>query len=506
VAASHTVPHSPVVSQIPRHGVLCLYGFGIRMRMQCGHLEIEDGVGMERRKFRLPRVGHGLKRLVCISEDGFCTLAALSWLSEIGVPFVMLDRRGKVRFVTGPTAPTDARLRRTQALALQNGVGLKISRTLIDAKLEGQERVVREQIKDAVTADVIARFRLSDLPKAETFERIRTIEAHSAVAYFSAMRDISVMWPKADLRKIPAAWCSVGSRQSPLSGGPRLAVTAFHAIENYLAAVIESESRLAITALGLLPDLGLGLHKDRANRDSLVFDACEPVRPQLESWLIRWICTEPLQRRDFIERPSGNVRLTSSFAAKLSETAPTWGRLLAPWVELIAGELWSASASKGEKMLLASRLTQRNRRAVKGSEVPAVALPKPEHLCSCGARIRAAKKLCLKCWKEATHANFATGRKIANTPESLARRAATQRQQQAANRAFSVSDLPAWLTTRDAYVKQVLPALASVAKSQIRSALGVSEPYSSDIQSGKRIPARRHWQTLAELVGVSAKV
>jgi len=64
------------------------------------------------------------------------------------------------------------------------------------------------------------------------------------------------------------------------------------------------------------------------------------------------------------------------------------------------------------------------------------------------------------------------------------------------------SALPAWLT-RDTYVKRVVPALASVAKSQIRSALGVSEPYSSDIRAGKRIPHPRHWETLAQLVAGS---
>jgi hypothetical protein len=37
----------------------------------------------------------------------------------------------------------------------------------------------------------------------------------------------------------------------------------------------------------------------------------------------------------------------------------------------------------------------------------------------------------------------------------------------------------------------------------IRKALGVSEPYSSGIQAGKRIPRPRHWQVLAQLVGVS---
>src|SRR5262249_32959401 len=157
-----------------------------------------------------------------------------------------------------------------------NGVGLKICCALIDAKLEGQERVIREQLKDAATADVISRFRSHDLPLAETFERIRTIEAHAAVRYFAALRDIPVIWPKADLKRIPDRYRTVGSRQSPLSGGPRLAVTPFHAMENFCAGLIESESRQAMSALGLLPDLGLGLHADRANRDSLVFDVCEP--------------------------------------------------------------------------------------------------------------------------------------------------------------------------------------------------------------------------------------
>jgi hypothetical protein len=49
----------------------------------------------------------------------------------------------------------------------------------------------------------------------------------------------------------------------------------------------------------------------------------------------------------------------------------------------------------------------------------------------------------------------------------------------------------------------VLPALAHVPKSEIRKALGVSEPYSAWIKSGRRIPHERHWITLAQLAGVS---
>jgi hypothetical protein len=125
MAASVNVSQSPLSSKSPisKSGVLTLHGFGVRMRIQSGHLEIEDGIERERRHIRIARVGHGLRRLVCISEDGFATLSALKWLADVGASFLMLNRSGKVLLVTGPTAPSDSRLRRAQALAFGNVVG-----------------------------------------------------------------------------------------------------------------------------------------------------------------------------------------------------------------------------------------------------------------------------------------------------------------------------------------------------------------------------------------------
>src|SRR5207302_8397869 len=150
MAASQNLSQSQVSGKSPisKSGVLTIHGFGIRVRVHSGHLEIEDGIGPERRKLRFARVGHGLKRLVLIGSDGFITLEALHWLSAQDVAFVMLERDGKVFCLTGPVRPSDARLRRAQGLAHQNGKALEISRELIRAKLEGQERVVREQLKD----------------------------------------------------------------------------------------------------------------------------------------------------------------------------------------------------------------------------------------------------------------------------------------------------------------------------------------------------------------------
>jgi CRISPR-associated endonuclease Cas1 len=492
-------------SAIPKSGVLTLQGFGLCIRAQSGHLEIEDGIGPDRRKIRLARVGHGLKRLVCISEDGFTTLSALKWLADVGVSFVMLNRDGKVLFVTGPTAPNDARLRRAQALAFGNVVGLEISRRLIYAKLEGQELAVREGIQDFICAQQISDFR-EKLATADSPVAIRLIEAHAAVAYFTAWRNVPVVWPKADLLRIPEHWRTVGSRHSPLSGGPRLAITPVHAILNYCFALLESESRRAIAALGLDPGLGLGLHTDTPNRDSLALDVLEPVRPQVEKWVLHWITREPLRRSDFFETTTGNCRLISSFCARLSETAPTWGKLVAPWAEYVARTLWASTSPAKSERKLSTPLTQQHRRAAKGrAPLPKVSAPKPERLCrGCGKRIEGDSKHCKKCDVQiATErmVNIArVGRVAGHTPEAIAKEAATHRKHAQARAAWNPSMQPAWLTEQ-VFSEKIQPALANATATKIAKTIGVTRQYAASIRGGYR-PHPRHWQTLAALVGV----
>jgi CRISPR-associated endonuclease Cas1 len=322
MAASSTLTQQNISrkSPISKSGVLTIHGFGVRVRIQSGHLEIEDGIGSERRSFRLPRVGHGLKRLVCVSEDGFVTLSALKWMSDQKASFTMLDRCGKIALVTGPTAPSDARLRRAQALAQQNGKALEISRELMRAKLEGQERVVAEQLKHPGTANAIARLR-EQLFKAGDLRTVRYLEAEAARRYWNAWSEVPVLFPRKDVKHVPDLWLRFGARHSPLTGGPRLAINPPNAILNYCFALGESESRRALCACGL--DSGLAfIHADTGARNSLALDLLETIRPSIEAWLLNWITREPLRRSDFFETGSGNCRLTSRMCSQLAFAAP----------------------------------------------------------------------------------------------------------------------------------------------------------------------------------------
>ena len=121
----------------PLHGVVTLFGYGISVTVDRGHLMLKDGIGGIRREGRLPRVGHGLRRLVVIGSDGMVSLAALRWLADQDAAFVMLERDGSVLVTTGPVRPSDSRLRRAQALAYQSGIALRIVRELISRKIDG---------------------------------------------------------------------------------------------------------------------------------------------------------------------------------------------------------------------------------------------------------------------------------------------------------------------------------------------------------------------------------
>src|SRR5438552_2988674 len=126
MAATKTVPQFQQSHNCltPRHGVVTLSGYGIQVRIDRGHLLLEDGIGADRHQARFPRVGHGLKRLVVIGSDGMVSLSALRWLADQDAAFVMLERDGSVLVTTGPVRSSDARLRRAQAIAPQSGAAL----------------------------------------------------------------------------------------------------------------------------------------------------------------------------------------------------------------------------------------------------------------------------------------------------------------------------------------------------------------------------------------------
>ncbi len=494
MAACQTVPQSlqrcNFTEIIPRQGVVTLFGYGINVHVDRGHLTIRDGIGTQQRFARFPRVGHRLKRLVVIGSDGLVSLAALRWLADQGAAFVMLDRFGEVLATTGPVHPSDARLRRAQSLAEDSGSAMRIAVELIKRKLLAQERLVREQFQDTASAEIIANQRHT-LTRADSKEDIRRYEAYGALAYWRAWHDLPIQFSQSDSQRVPAHWQVFGSRVSPLTKSPRLAVNPPNAMLNYLYAILESEARLAISALGLDPGIGV-LHSDTRTRDSLACDLMEPVRPQVDDFLLDRLRCAPLQRKWFFEERNGNCRLTGEFAAQLSESSKLWKQALGPFAEWMLRTLWSSS-STSKIEVPATRLTQDRKREAKG--IPTQSLADPAST-------------------DRTMASTAPSNNVQIVPKwarlhrfdpvAQSRRAESQRRQAAARKSWNPSEKPDWLDEHF-YKEKVLSQLSRVTVRTIMLALSISEPYAIRIRSGQCIPHPRHWLTLANLAGFRAQ-
>ena len=520
MAATKTVAQATILSNqdeqgysatlpiTPRHGVITLYGYGISARVENGHLALQDGVGTERRAGRFSRLDHGIHRLVVIGSDGAVSLSALRWLADQKAAFVMLDRDGTVLLTTGPVVASDARMRRAQALLGDSEASVSIARELIARKLKGQEYVAREKLKSVAVADAIAEC-WTELAEAFTLQKVKTQESRAAKLYWSAWRDLLVAFPTRDLLKIPEHWKTFGMRNGIISASPRYACTPGNAMLNYLYAVLESETRLTVVALGLDPGFGL-IHVDSANRDSLVYDLMEPIRPKVDAMLADWLLTKPLKREWFFEQRDGICRLMPALVSQLSESAKIWELETAPLAEWYAAAVCSASRPQ-TRLGPGSRITRANWKVSQGlgqaKHLNIAEVPQPDNLCkTCGAVISRYHSYCTGCAVDESKASAAEkarkARITAHTPEAAAKRRESMRRRFVAEQSWNPADLPGWLTN-EVYATQILPELCRIPKPIIAEALGISLGYVAQLRTGIYIPHKRFWKPLADLTGIA---
>jgi hypothetical protein len=93
------------------------------------------------------------------------------------------------------------------------------------------------------------------------------------------------------------------------------------------------------------------------------------------------------------------------------------------------------------------------------------------------------------------------GRVSGHSPDGRKRQAEKQRRHAAELNVWNPSNQPSWLT-EEFYREKIQPRLAGITVRVIASTIGVSEPYAALIRAGRYLPHPRHWEVLAQLVGV----
>jgi CRISPR/Cas system-associated endonuclease Cas1 len=122
---------------------------------------------------------------------------------------------------------------------------------------------------------------------------------------------------------VPAHWLCFEGRRSVLGSANqnRKAERCLTAIQNYLYAVAEAEAVLACQVVGL--DAGLGLiHSQAKSRQSLALDLIEPIRPQIDAFVLDLLERRTFRKVEFTETADGQCRLKAPLTHELAETVP----------------------------------------------------------------------------------------------------------------------------------------------------------------------------------------
>jgi CRISPR-associated endonuclease Cas1 len=497
-------------SSAVREGICVVDGYGLRVAVERRHLVIADGIGRARRLRRFARGDKSLRKVVVIGNSGTISLDALRWLADVKVPLVHIDLEGRVLAVSGVEGTDSPALRRAQALAMEHPGGLEIVQGLIASKLQGQLRVASGLLGDPKATAVIEAA-LEDLEGAQSLSEVLSAEAIAASAYWPAWVDVPVRFAKADQASIPSRWLTVGQRSSPLSESARSAAAPAHAILNYCYALLAAEARIACLTMGLDPGLGI-LHADKANRDSLVADLMEPVRPEVDTFLLELLDQRTFRACDFSETRSGVCRVLAPLTHELAESASRWSRVVGAVTEQVASDLAKMSAGKVRRV--STPITQRSRAAARrqsfGHETPKPPRSrKVTPTCrSCGAPTpRSGYLYCDECRPERKALALAAlqeARRVAQsrrkqegrdspwTEEALAkqRSAMTRRNREAREWKAAGGEQQ----DPSVFIKEILPLIQPLSTSLLTRATGLSRNYCLDVRAGKYVPHPRHWE------------
>lgn len=506
----------------PRKGVVVVTGFGVKVYVERGSLIVEDGVGFRRRKGQFYRANNGIDRLVLIGHSGSITLEALRWLNDVGAAIVQLDTDGTVVLTSIATALNDSRLRRAQAIAATNHVGLEIVKDLLRAKIGAQCQVL-SRFDDTDQVRLHIQEHIDSLSNYSDSHSLMVVEAQAALAYWSGWKAVQIQFARKDEPRVPDHWKRFETRRSPLTGNPRLAGTPINSMLNYLYGMLETEVRLATLTIGLDPGMGL-LHNDQRSRDSFVFDVIEPLRPMIDEYLLDLLQRRVFKRTDFHETRQGVIRIMPELAAVFAEFGPEMAKLVKPVVEQVAQRL----AETDSKPFAIPTLLTQSKRSEGREEIrqrpKSTSKPKPittvQACLECGVILEDSnRRVCDDCLPEHTEKNNqkfspagraklqelrAKGIDPSTSPEANAKRSESMTRRRKERELWEQQNPQAFVDP-DWFKHELVPALESFTLGEIAEATGLSRQYCSFIRRGLKVPHPRHLESFRHLIKKSQK-
>lgn len=310
---------------------LILCGHGIRLRVDYGTLFIRNGLTHYRQKIEEIRFFPGdpnlPDRIIISDGNGAISLDALNWMSEQEIEFIQLNWRGEVSTVAGKHGySANPRLVEAQRSISGTSRGIEIVRWLIREKLAASLETLENEIpKSEVRDGAVFRVQkwISQIEKpniANSIPKILGIEGGAAAAYFAAWHGIALKWAGGKRKPIPLNWREIGPRTMAWRKHGNNARHPVNAMLNYGYGILKSQIRSEIAAAGFDPSIGL-IHGNGRNPLPLVYDLMEPLRPVVDSRILRLAQEHTFCQGDFTITKEGACRLNPQLGRRIVELA-----------------------------------------------------------------------------------------------------------------------------------------------------------------------------------------
>ena len=324
VSSSITAP-SKRTSRRKKPSAIILSGHGVNLHVEQGALSIQNGFThypQKRESWRLfPGQLNLPDHIVMLDGNGSLSFDVLAWLSHQKIPLVQINWQGEVITVLGCNIQAaHARLVEAQRSAIGSKVALNISIELIKQKILGCQTTLSSFQESLPRNRALEKLGKSleelDQPVA-SIELLRLIEGRAALSYFSFWQTLPLQWKGVGRKPISDEWRCMGTRESIISGSNRNATHPINAMMNYVYGMLESQVRIAAVSAGLDPTIGF-LHANRPGRVSLVYDLMEPLRPQADLLLLKFLMNRKFSPSDFTRNESGVCRLHPQLARNIA--------------------------------------------------------------------------------------------------------------------------------------------------------------------------------------------
>ena len=305
------------------------------LRVRQGALDIEHGEGVERVKLRVDIDD----RLPCaILFDGrgeFMTGEAIRFCARRDIVLILPDGPGRMVTIAH------------SALEAAEGETLRdVGPAIIRAQCAADPvQVAREIVRAKIAADVkglgsrvtardgstIARCE-GKLDVARSVAELVVIEAKAASVYWRSWRDLGLIERKG--ANLPRSWLRFANRGKGAEFlGNKHASHPISAMINYCVVVEAGRLARALAGFGLALQIGF-LHGDKHGRNSLVWDAIEPLRAKINARVFAFIASREFVRSDFPASGVNVHRIARPIIADLLE------RCLLPDQDILDAAAW----------------------------------------------------------------------------------------------------------------------------------------------------------------------